>query len=240
MCCLLGNGCSSTSVLYGDPSYHMDLKFGGHQMHLVNLERVQRRASKYVLSVELGLLPLVTYLEYLDISFLLRCLKDAGSDSFNINSFVSFATQSTRAASHYKLSHSAPLSTLSSRFYFHRLPHLWNMLPTFDLSLSSTTLCIRLKKFGFIFWSIPTATIHVPITLCALVTSVCLVYQLLICRIYMISVCLVLFIHLLWHVTHVWLHVLQVLSVSISLSFFVSAPECRDFVLALVRRRRPH
>ena len=91
------------------------------------------------------------YLEYLDISFLLRCLKDAGSaDSFNINSFVSFATQSTRAASHYKLSHSALLSTLSSRFYFHRLPHLWNMLPTFDLSLSSMTLCIRFKKF---LWS---------------------------------------------------------------------------------------
>ena len=74
----------------------------------MNLERVQRRASKYILSyytstykdclIELG--PLVMYFEYLDFSFLLRCLKDAGSDNFNINSFVSFATQSTRAASH--------------------------------------------------------------------------------------------------------------------------------------------
>ena len=90
----------------------------------MNLERVQRRASRYVLSdytstyrdrlIELGLLPLVMYLEYLDIFFLLRCLIDAGSDNFNINSFVSFAIQSTRAASHYKLSHSAPLSTLLS------------------------------------------------------------------------------------------------------------------------------
>ena len=124
---------------------------------IVNLERVQRRASKYILSdytsaykerlIKLGLFPLVMYLEYLDISFLLRCLKDAGSDNFNINSFITFATQSTRAASHFKLTHSAPLSTLSSRLYFHRLPRLWNMLPTFDLSLSTTTLLIKLKRF---------------------------------------------------------------------------------------------
>ena len=37
----------------------------------------------------------------------------------------------------------------------------------------------------------------------------------------MISVCLVLFIHLLWHVTHVWLHVLQVLCQFSFLSFFL-------------------
>ena len=98
--------------------------------------------------------------------------------------------------------------TLSSRFYLHRLP---NMLPTFDLFLFSTT--IKLKKSCLIFWSISTATIHVSITLCALVTSVCLVT-------FMISVCLVLFIHLLWHVTHVWLHVLQVRFQFSFLSFF--------------------
>ena len=77
----------------------------------------------------------------------------------------------------------------------------------------STTLCIKLKKSCLIFWSISTATIHVSITLCALVTSVCLVT-------FMISVCLVLFIHLLWHVTHVWLHVLQVRFQFSFLSFF--------------------
>ena len=67
----------------------------------VNLGKIQRWASKYVLSdytstykdrlllIDLGLLPLVMYLEYLDFFFLLRCLKDAGSDNFNINSFVS-------------------------------------------------------------------------------------------------------------------------------------------------------
>ena len=47
---------------------------------------------------------------------------------------------------------------------------------------------------GLIFWSILTATIHVPITLCALVTSVCLVHQLLIiCHIY--DFCVFGFIH---------------------------------------------
>ena len=87
-------------------------------------EGLQRRASKYVLSdytstykdclIELGLLPLAMYLKYLDFSFLLRCLKDAGSDNFNINSFVSFATQSTGAASHYKLSQCSAIHSLLS------------------------------------------------------------------------------------------------------------------------------
>ena len=111
--------------------------------HTVNLEKIQRRASKYVLSdytstykdhlIEFGLLPLVMYLEYLDFSFLLRCLTDAGSDNFNINSFVSFTTLSTRAASNYKLPQCFAIH--SSHFYLHRLPCLWNMLPTFNHSL---------------------------------------------------------------------------------------------------------
>ena len=109
MCCQFGNGC--TSVFY-DPRYHGSQLWRPSLKDTVNLES-SKMASKYALSdytstnkdhlIELGLLPLVMYLKCLDISFLLRCLKDAGSDNFNINSFVSFATQSTGAAQCYPI-----------------------------------------------------------------------------------------------------------------------------------------
>uniref|UniRef100_A0A1X7TYV7 Reverse transcriptase domain-containing protein n=1 Tax=Amphimedon queenslandica TaxID=400682 RepID=A0A1X7TYV7_AMPQE len=65
---------------------------------IVNLERIQRRASKFILSdykctykdrlIRLSLLPLAMYLEYLDISFMLRCYKDSGSN-FDLSSYIS-------------------------------------------------------------------------------------------------------------------------------------------------------
>ena len=126
---------------------------------IVNLERIQRRASKFILSdykstykdrlIQLNLLPLAMYLEYLDISFMFRCYKDSGSN-FDLSSYISFVHSKSRATNLNKLKHNTPHSTLSSRLYFNRLPRLWNKLPAFDLSLSIDTLCIKLKKF---LWS---------------------------------------------------------------------------------------
>ena len=126
---------------------------------IVSLERIQRRATKFILSdyystykdrlIKLSILPLAMYLEYLDISFMFHCYKDAGGN-FDLFSYVSFVHSNTRTANLNKLLHNTPHSTLSSRFYFNRLPRLWNKLPVFDLSQSIDTLCIKLKKF---LWS---------------------------------------------------------------------------------------
>ena len=84
-------GLLRSQLSYGSQLWRPSLK------DTVNPES-SKMASKYAFSdytstnkdhlIELGLLPLVMYLKYLDISFLLRCLKDAGSDNFNINSFT--------------------------------------------------------------------------------------------------------------------------------------------------------
>ena len=104
---------------------------------IVSLERIQRHATKFILLdyhatykdhlIKLSILPLAMYLEYLDISFMLRCYKDAGGN-FDLFSYVSFVHSNTRAANLNKLLHNTPHSTLSSRFYFNRLPRLWNIL----------------------------------------------------------------------------------------------------------------
>uniref|UniRef100_A0A1X7SEX0 Alkylated DNA repair protein AlkB homologue 8 N-terminal domain-containing protein n=1 Tax=Amphimedon queenslandica TaxID=400682 RepID=A0A1X7SEX0_AMPQE len=124
------------------------------------LEKVQRRASKYILSdyqsdyktrlTKLGILPLMMYFEYLDISFFLRSLKDKESscaDSFDILSFVTFNESSSRSSHHAKLCHITSPSSQTCSSYFHRIPRLWNQLPTFDLSLSPETNCLKLKRF---------------------------------------------------------------------------------------------
>ena len=73
--------------------------------HLVrdisNLERVQRRASKFILDysslnyksrlVSLHLLPLMYWLELQDVMFLIKCLKDS-PDNFSLGSWISFVS----------------------------------------------------------------------------------------------------------------------------------------------------
>ena len=125
------------------------------------IEKVQRRATKYILSdftsdyksrlIALGILPLSMYFEYLDISFALGCLHDSSdtnyTGSFDILTFVSFTNTNSRSGGYMKLCHKLSLSSQTSRSYFYRLPKLWNSLPSFDLSLSPRTNCMKLKKF---------------------------------------------------------------------------------------------
>ena len=123
------------------------------------LEQVQRRATKYITSdykssyrdrlITLQILPMTMYLEYLDIKFLLRALKNNShpANNFNIYDHISFHSSTTRAGTHFKLIHTSPKSTRSSHTYFHRIPRLWNKLPTFDLSLSVDCNCMKLRNF---------------------------------------------------------------------------------------------
>ena len=123
------------------------------------LEKIQRRATKYILNdyasdyksrlISLNLLPLSMVLELNDIVFFLRSLQSP-SDSFDILQFVSFSNTCTRSSSGFKLKHTPSTTNYGRHFYFVRLPHLWNALPTPDTSLSTNVLIQRIKSF---FWS---------------------------------------------------------------------------------------
>uniref|UniRef100_A0A1X7SQL7 Reverse transcriptase domain-containing protein n=2 Tax=Amphimedon queenslandica TaxID=400682 RepID=A0A1X7SQL7_AMPQE len=83
------------------------------------VERVQRRATKHILSdytsdykshlISLNLLLLSMYFEYLDISFALHRLHDSSNPnyigSFNILSYITFSQATSRTGYHRKLHH---------------------------------------------------------------------------------------------------------------------------------------
>ena len=86
-----------------------------------------------------------------DIIFFLKSLRTP-SPTFNILDYVSFCNSSTQSSSSHKLRHSCSSTTLSSHFYFSRLPRLWNSLPfidPFNLPLSSVISHIK-TCFGLI------------------------------------------------------------------------------------------
>ena len=75
---------------------------------IVRLERIQRKATKYILSssnllykqrlTTLHMLPLMYWLELQDIIFFVKCIKEP-PDNFSINEFVTFASGKTCSAS---------------------------------------------------------------------------------------------------------------------------------------------
>ena len=128
---------------------------------ITTLEKIQRRASKYILSdfssdyksrlTSLNMLPLMMQLELYDILLFIKTLKYP-SESFNILDFVSFCSGSSRSAAHLKLQLS-PANRSTNRirhFYFSRLPRLWNYLPTINLEKSVMSIKSDITAF---FWS---------------------------------------------------------------------------------------
>ena len=115
----------------------------------VILEKIQRQATKFILSdyvsdyktrlLKLDLLPLMYILDFYDILFFVKALKQP-SDHFNIHHHVSFSTSNTRSASTNKLNPTHTNSNYFRNFYFNRLPRIWNKLPSIDLSLSLPTI----------------------------------------------------------------------------------------------------
>ena len=114
-----------------------------HIKDIVILERIQKRATKYILNdrlssycsrlLALNLLPLM-YLELMDILFLIKCLQFP-DPSFDIRAFVSFSNLSTRSSSTCKL--------------VYRVVRLWNSLPLIDISRSLS--CIKLTLLN-VLW----------------------------------------------------------------------------------------
>ena len=100
---------------------------------ILALERVQRRATKYILNdfhsdykhrlLSLNLLPLMMQLELYDVLFFIRCLKNPDtSNAFSILSYIQFSKGITRSSTHQKVTHSLSKSNASSHHYFNRLP----------------------------------------------------------------------------------------------------------------------
>ena len=124
-------------------------------------ERIQRRATKFISQDyksdyksrlnTLHLLPLSLWFEYLDITFLIKCLKDP-SDHFNLSSFIKSFFHKSRAFSGGKLKCTLPRSSINAVyfFYFNRVIKLWNSLPIIDRSLSTSTIKRQIKTF---LWS---------------------------------------------------------------------------------------
>ena len=125
---------------------------------IFSLERVQRRATKYILSdyssdyksrlITLKLLPLMYVYELNDIMFFIKSCKSPSSH-FNIYDHLKFTNSSTRSSEHSKLLHTNSTSNISRHFYFCRLPRLWNALPHIDLNSSLPTIKYKLYTY---FW----------------------------------------------------------------------------------------
>ena len=114
---------------------------------IVCLEKVQRRASKYILGdresdyrsrlITLNLLPLMYWLELQDLIFCVKSLQSP-SDNFNIRNYVQFSTSSTRSSG-CKLLYKTSCSSTTRHFYLNRIVLLWNASPPIDISLSLVT-----------------------------------------------------------------------------------------------------
>ena len=110
-----------------------------HQVqHIILLERVQRRASKFILNdystdyksrlIKLNLLPLMYIYELMDILFFIRSLKDS-SNSFDITQFIFFSTLNTRSFG-TKLCHRVSNNNTTLNSYFLDSPDFGILSPS--------------------------------------------------------------------------------------------------------------
>ena len=123
------------------------------------IERVQRRASKFILHdyssnykdrlIKLNLLPLSYWLELQDILFLIKSIQQP-SDNLNIFDYITFVTSPTRLGSSLKLKVNFCRSTTTRHFYFNRVVRLWNGLPHVNPLDPYTQLKHKLNVF---FWN---------------------------------------------------------------------------------------
>ena len=97
------------------------------------LERVQRRATKYILNdytssyrarlLKLSILPLMYIFELNDLLFFIKSIKNP-SPHFDITKWIHLSGGVTRSSSHLKPAHKYIKYNLSCHFYFNRLPCL--------------------------------------------------------------------------------------------------------------------
>ena len=101
------------------------------------LEKVQKRATKYILNgcykqrlLRLEFLPLMYIYDLADIMFFVKSVKFPSK--FDFIEFISGPTTSAG----YKLRHKTASTNSTTNSYFFRIPRLWNGLPISDSILS--------------------------------------------------------------------------------------------------------
>ena len=154
--------------------------------HILLLEIVQRRESKYVLGdytssyrdrlVQLSLFPLMYWSDLLDIMYLVKSLKFP-SDNMSILEYVSFNDSATRSSASRNLKHNFCRTSRSYHSYFNRIVRLDL---TESLATIKTKLCIFLwNHFLENFDSTNPCTLHFLLPLFFLYLLV--VYNLSVC-----------------------------------------------------------
>ena len=118
------------------------------------LERIQRRATKYILNdfvsdyksrlINLYLLPLMYSYELADVLLLVKNLKDP-DPSFPVKKYIAFSFSNTRSGKSMKLVHQSSSSIITHHSYFKRTARLWNSLPPIDLNLSLNMIKTKIK-----------------------------------------------------------------------------------------------
>ena len=139
-----------SQLLYCSPLWHPYLI-----QDISALERIQRRATKYILNdyvsdyktrlIKLNLLPLMYIYDQCDILFFIKSIQNP-SDHFNIQTFIKFCHHSTRSSSSNKLEHVFTSSNQQRNFYFNRLPRTFNSLPVIDLTQPFVTIKFQLTE----------------------------------------------------------------------------------------------
>ena len=141
------------------------------------IERVQRRATRWILKQRVGvmsyrdrlltlkLLPLTFDRELKDLVFFYKCLN--GFTDLNVSDFVSFVSHGrTRLSNSYNLKTPVCKTSTFQASYFNRIAKLWNYICKFSPPTSfSTTASFRnfITEHMFHFCSITfTYTIPVP------------------------------------------------------------------------------
>ena len=84
--------------------------------------------------------------ELQDLLFAIKSIKSP-TNQFNINNYIKFSTISTRSGTSNKLKPPYHINNTSRHSYFHRIPYLWNSMPTFDPNKSFCTLKTKLKQY---------------------------------------------------------------------------------------------
>lgn len=125
---------------------------------ITSLERVQRRATKFILEdyscdyksrlLSLHLLPIMYWLDLQDLIFLIKCFRDP-DNTMDIYNHVSFSKTSTRAGTSNKLRLRFARLDSTKYSYFFRVVRLWNSIPdgVINLSLSVESNKIHLSRF---------------------------------------------------------------------------------------------
>jgi len=140
-----------SQLLYCCPLWHPHLI-----KDIYTLERIQRRATKYILNdydsdyktrlIKLNLLPLMYIYDLCDILFFIKSFQNP-SQHFDIRLYTKFCHHSTRSSSSNKLEHVFTSTNHQRNFYFYRLPRTFNNLPVINLTLPFNAIKSQITNY---------------------------------------------------------------------------------------------